>query len=148
MKFILYYKLRYTLLQKEEHSSPIVSFVSMGAKNYSYVEESGLTTTKVRGFTLRPKQAQNALNHNSMAELLKSWVLDNEKKTISVKVSGMRPSKRSQTVKNYTSKKVYRNDTFNKRYVVKLDNKPDSYFTTVPFGCKSYNFVDAPHILK
>ena len=134
--------------QKEEHSSPITSFVTLGAKNYSYVEENGKVVTKVRGFGLKPKVARESLNHGVMTEMLKSWVLDGEKRTVPVQVKGMRPNKRTQSVKNFTSTKVYRNDCFNKRYVAKFDGKPDSHFTTVPFGCRSYNFVDAPHVFK
>ena len=131
---------------KVEHASPIVSFVTLGAKNYSYLEENGNAVTKVRGFTLKSQQQKDQLNLDTMTEMLKAWAIDGERKTIKTETSGMRPSKRTQTVKNYVSTKVYRNDTFNKRYVARLHNTPNSYFTTVPFGCKSYDFVDAPHM--
>lgn len=124
------------------------SFASLGPKNLSYrlvpkdptSTKEASTVVKVRGFTLKSAMQQECISHEGMTTMLKAFVEDKEKQQVEIKMFQMQSNRKDQTVSNYVCTKNYRNDSYNKRMILDMDNNPD--FTTVPYGAKHLNFVD------
>ena len=126
---------------KYETSAPIKSFVTLGAKNYSYVTHSGETSVKVRGFTLESKTAKGDINHEVMKDLLDKFVHKQIESTYT-NTFRMKIDRKTQTVKNSTIKKKYSNNVFDKRNVIAPETKNNSTYLTLPFGLVHEDFAD------
>lgn len=104
--------------------------------------QDGEEVVKVRGFTLRNKQALDALNNDTMTELLQSWLEGRSEEVRTLNFS-MKLNRAELSVKNSALAKRYRNDNFDKRYVPRIDvSRDDPFVTTYPFGCKHAEFDD------
>lgn len=123
---------------KIETKSPISQYCSLGAKNYAITTTDGEETVKVRGFTLKDDNVKKIINHTSMRDILRDWVEKETRRTLKVTTKGMKPNRKRQTVKNYIGTKNYRNDTYDKRWVL----KDDPNMTTLPFGIRSMSFQE------
>ena len=125
---------------KLETNTKVVSFCTLGAKNYSLRQESGEETVKSRGFDLKSLQVQEKLNHNVMIEMLKDF-LKNEEKAIKCKSFKMKIERKTPQVSSSYVEKTYKNNIFDKRVVDKNDSQ---YVCTFPFGLKHKRFADVP----
>lgn len=123
-----------------ETETPIVSFATLGAKNYSYTTEGGQSAVKARGFTLESKEARGSINHDSMKKLLKSF-LEGEKDSLESTNFHMAIDRKTLSVRNTTIKKSYKNDVFDKRFVARMGEENPAA-CTLPFGLKHANFAD------
>ena len=132
---------------KEETSTPIASFVSLGPKNYSATtrgrdEEPKIakeTMVKARGFTLSNANAKQALNHEAMRTMLLDFLKD---KTREVTIKSWRPKyhRDDQKLVSTIITKKYTNRTFDKRMV--FPDRCGRYVASVPFGAKSLEYTD------
>ena len=116
---------------KEENHCRITSFCAAGAKNYSYRMEDGSTVVKARGFSLNNDTAKSVLNHDSMLALMKKWDRGEEDQ-VSTESFTMKLDRKTQTIRNSTLKKTYRNSVYDKRYILK--GTPS--MKTLPFGTR------------
>jgi len=132
-----------------ETDSALASYCSLGSKNYSYVTESGEAVTKARGFTLSSRQARETLNPAVMRRLLEAK-LAADKEAVRVDTFAMKVCRKTLTIKNDSVKKLYRNDVYDKRFVVPAELWPSEATAsretpnvcTAPFGVKHLNFAD------
>ena len=124
---------------KSETTSPIISFVALGPKNYSYTTADGETVVKCRGFTLNNMAALKNISPRSMRQMLLDH-LAGEKKTLPVKSFNIRVNRRQQKVFSRIYDKLYCNDIFDKR--VLLPSESDEYVETIPFGAKHIRYAD------
>ncbi len=93
---------------------------------------------KVRGFSLRNKQARKVINHKAMKEALQHW-LDNKDFKLETEMFTMKVDRHAQTVTSKILKKAYKNNTFTKRWVPK---NHDHCVTSYPYGTKHAQFTD------
>ena len=132
---------------KEETSTPIASFVSLGPKNYSLITRgrdeapkiAKETVVKARGFTLRNAVAKEALNHKTMRTMLLDFL---KNKTREVTIKSWRPKydRNDQKLVSTVITKKYTNRTYDKRMV--FPDRCGKYVATVPFGAKSLKYTD------
>ena len=99
----------------------IIEFASAGPKNYSYKLDTGITHTKVKGFSLN-----YASSKFIDFEKIKSIVSSKDDTTESIEQNTITRNKKNWTVQTKTFNKMYR-QVYDKR-VIKDD------LTTVPFG--------------
>jgi len=123
---------------KYETTKEITSFVSLGAKNYCYVTETGESVVKVRGFTLTNNRARSVLNYASMRDMLEHLVSEN-RKILTTKHFCMRIDRKTLTIKNSTLEKKYRSDCYDKRIIDTSDHRS---VTTMPFGACHLQYDD------
>ncbi len=128
---------------KYETREEIVSYCSLGPKNYSFALASGEQVVKVRGFTLRSTYMKNLIGHESMRDMVLSWHKDRRKITLSGVSDQMKFDKTKQTVTSVLVGKTYRNDTFDKRFISD-DERAGKNLVTLPFGLKHCHFADCP----
>ena len=131
---------------KHENSSPITSWASLGAKNYSYNTEKNERIVKCRGFDLSSNSAKEKINHEQMLEMLSAFISGKEI-TIECENFRMAIDRKSAEIRNSTIKKKYTNNVYDKRIIMKLGGHPDRQFKnsticTLPFGLKNFNFND------
>lgn len=107
----------------------IVEFVSAGPKNYGYKTAAGKTVLKVRGFTLKPKAAEQ-LNFDVVSELVQARAF-RHRIEVDMGTTITRDPK-TWTLKTKPNKKQYRL-LYDKRVLL------DDDYKTVPFG---YLFPD------
>ncbi len=93
---------------------------------------------KVRGFSLRNKQAKKVINHKAMKEALQHW-LNNKEVKLETEMFTMKVDRHAQTVTSKILKKAYKNNTFTKRWVPK---NHDQCVTSYPYGTKHAQFSD------
>ena len=122
---------------KFETDTPIVSYASLGAKNYSYTTEGGENVVKCRGFTLKAASAAKLINHEVMKELLQGY-LGGEVKVVSCPSFKMVVDRKTASIKNSSVNKKYANNLFDKRIVL----PETSTACSVPFGLVHYDFSD------
>lgn len=122
---------------KFETETPISSFVSLGAKNYSFDTEGGERVVKSRGFTLNNVNASAKINKDVMTELLLLYV-SGEEASVTCPTFRMNIDRKKATIKNARMNKTYRNTNFDKRVLL----AETETLCTVPFGCKHYRFAD------
>lgn len=125
---------------KYETASPIVSFVTLGPKNYSILCENGEEIVKVRGFCLRNKYALTKINHAEMKRLLSAWLMGNEEE-IHCDSFTMRLDRHRQSVQNRVMTKKYKNNGFDKRYL--HPECQEDTVRTIAFGTQNGDFDDA-----
>ena len=122
---------------KYESESPLKTFATLGAKNYSYETEEGKKVVKIRGFCLRTAVAESKINHEIMRELLLKY-LKGEADSVTCPAFRMVVNRKTATVRNSSVVKKYANNLFDKRVVL-----PETETAaTVPFGLVHYNFTD------
>ena len=97
---------------------------------------------KIRGFTLTSEQALASMNHVKMIHMLKDWVVQRKKQTVKTTSFRMLADRKSQSVRNCESVKIYRNDTFDKRRLPNVDEDANPSFLTMPYGAKHDKFAD------
>ena len=132
---------------KHEVSGEILSCVIAGPKNYAiryFDEKKGREEemVKVRGFSLTNPTAIQKLNHSSMKETLVRWWIDGEVETIQTKNFSMKVDRKTQTVKNTTVVKKYKNDGFDKRWIDPQSLATNKSLATIPFGAKHAEYAD------
>lgn len=132
---------------KYEVDRPLESYVALGPKNYSVAYRNDahdlLSIVRVRGFSLKSREAIEKMNHDSMKKMLRNWVVHGIKESVTTKQFQMRIDRHKQTVTNRYTKKVYKNHLDSKRKRVE-DPDANLEFTTHPFGCKHDRFSDVP----
>ena len=129
---------------KLETSTPLVSFASLGAKNYSYDTEDGERELKVRGVDLAREASKEIINGEVMYRMLNKF-LEGEKEEVKCKNFRMKIDRKKASVKNSHVEKKYSNSVFDKRIVmcrVTGIDDPHENACTLPFGLKHYNFTD------
>ena len=128
---------------KMETKTPIVSYASLGAKNYSFETQDGERVLKSRGFDLASTAASEKINHEVMVDMLKKYLRGEEEKIVCPAFT-MRIDRKTATVQNRSFQKSWSNSVFDKRVVMALnglvEREPEA--ATVPFGLKSYEFED------
>ena len=122
---------------KHECSTPITSFASLGAKNYSYETEGGEQVVKSRGFSLESLIAESRINHEIMKDLLVKY-LKGEEAEVKCPTFKMIVNRQKATIRNSSVNKKYSNNVFDKRIVL----TETSTACTLPFGLKSHDFSD------
>jgi len=130
---------------KYETDNPIRSYISLGPKNYSLIEDNGeggdgKETVKIRGFTLTNEKILKNLNHTTMRESLQEALAGREKR-IETEAFRMKADRKHLTVKNVKVKKTYKNLGFDKRMILKHSKD----ICTLPFGLKHDKFADLPN---
>lgn len=127
---------------KLETKSRIVSFASLGAKNYSYDTRTGERCIKSRGFDLKSKKAKTIINHKKMKEMVLNFFKE-EFDVVECKTFRMKIDRKKAKISNSSFDKKYSNSVFDKRYFFKENNNiQNTNICTLPFGLKSYDFAD------
>ena len=130
------------LAYKYETDSPIISWTSLGAKNYSYVQQNGSSVVKCRGFTLQSPTAQAKLTHETMKEMLLQY-LRSERHEVRVKNFTIKIHRQSATLTSSTVEKKYVNNDYDKRIIVEGGAVGDNpTVCTYPFGLVHDDFSD------
>ncbi len=128
---------------KFEVAGKITSCVILGAKNYAILSEnedgSVSEVCKIRGFSLTNEKTKRILNASVMKNLLLAW-LQNETRSVQTENFSMKIDRKKQSVRNTTIVKNYRNDVYDKRYI--LPDPLTNCVMTAPYGACSLNFYD------
>ena len=99
-----------------------IEFCSAGPKNYSFILDTGITHTKVKGFDLN-YAASKKIDFEKIRDIVQNQT---EHKTISLLQSNIKRNKSNWTVETNNIEKIYRL-VYDKRII--LPN-----LTTIPFG--------------
>ena len=132
-----------------ETEREIVSFATLGSKNYSLTTDDGQSVVKARGFTLKNAQAKKTLNHDVMCRLLAQH-LDGVKESVRVENFNMKLCRKQFAIYNTRQIKEYRNDVFDKRFIPSAEQarawgmEEEKRVCTLPFGLKHLRFADCP----
>jgi hypothetical protein len=126
---------------KEETVGDIISYCSLGCKNYSLVTDADEHIVKVRGFSLSGKHARDLLTAKTIREMTEAF-LKRELREQTTEQFSMRINRQRCTVTNAVLKKKYTNKTFDKRFVIVSDLEQNPHGETVPFGAKHTNYSD------
>ena len=133
---------------KYETKSSIKSFVSLGAKNYSYVtnDATPICVVKSRGFSLNSIAAKETITHEKMSSMLRDHLHDQYAEA-KCRNFTMKINRKKATVFNSSTEKTYANDVYDNRIVMtehfqRVTGLTDNSGGTLPFGLKHYNFAD------
>jgi hypothetical protein len=131
----------YGAMKDEMKGKPIDSFISLSSKNYSLKDVDGRETVKVRGFTLKHKAAIRQLNFDNMKRLMEAWIRG-EEESVQTRQFSMKISRKDHSVKNSVMVKTYRNNCFDKRWILDKNMTSNPCVNTIPFGAKHDKFED------
>ena len=131
---------------KEETDSKIVSYCSLGSKNYSYTTSDGKTIVKTRGFNLSSLKAKELINPQTMAELLTKYVAGKED-VILCPTFSMRIDRQKAQIRSTTVNKRYTNQNMTKRLVMPLYGyvETNPCVCTLPFGLRTTDYFNDCH---
>jgi len=121
---------------KRETEGKVVSFASLGCKNYAYKTDAGESCVKIRGFQLQNEVASKMLSPETVKDMTQS-LLRRERKKVRTEHFQIKADKKKGEVRNFYYDKFYANDTFNKRYL----NEALDFGTSAPYGAKHYNWI-------
>ncbi len=131
---------------KFETEGKMESFASLGAKNYSYITETGESALKCRGFSVHDENTKRLLSHETMKSMILGF---SRGESMSLSVEGRRIScdRLSRKVVNVQTTKKYSNHVFDKRWLHRNTNgECDSVLTTLPFGMRDLEMTDCDNL--
>jgi hypothetical protein len=131
----------YGAMKDEMKGKELDSYVSLSSKNYSLKDVDGRETVKVRGFTLKHQTVIQQLNFESMKRLMEAWINGREE-SIETRQFNMKLDRKNHSVRNSVMVKTYRNNCFDKRWILDKDLDSNPCVVTMPFGAKHDQFDD------
>ena len=111
------------LIEKSKEGQEIVEFASAGPKNYTYKLDTGITHTKIKGFSLNIA-ASSTIDFQKIKEIVTS----KEEIEIPIEQNTITRDKSNWTVQTKTFNKIYR-QVYDKRIIL-------NDLSTVPYGFK------------
>lgn len=96
---------------------------------------------KCRGFSLRNVRAREKINYGVMKQMIHDW-MNGKVETVETGNFTFRISRKDFSVTSAVTKKVYKNDNFNKRWL--HPDEADKCIRTYPYGAQNPQFVDLP----
>jgi hypothetical protein len=126
---------------KKETTGDILSFCSLGCKNYSIITDAGERIIKVRGFSLSGNQARQLLTPEKMRAMTESF-LDQEAIQEVTQQFSMKIDRHRCAVTNRVLEKKYSNQTFDKRFILDRDLVNNPFAETIPFGARHIHYTD------
>jgi hypothetical protein len=128
-------------LYKKETKGDILSFCSLGCKNYSIVTDAGERIIKVRGFSLSGDQTRQLLTPEKMKAMTEAFLRKEASEEVAHQFS-MKVDRHRCTVTNKVLQKKYSNQTFDKRFISDRDLETNPFAETIPFGARHTNYSD------
>jgi len=113
---------------KEEVKSDIISFFSLGCKNYAIsTADPSESILKVRGFTLKH---QEFLTSKDMHQMIEEFLQDKKSSKTHCQFQ-MKLNRATGSVRSSEVEKKYANDTFDKRFIY---NNMSACAESLPYG--------------
>jgi DNA polymerase elongation subunit (family B) len=128
---------------KKETQGDIVSFCSLGCKNYSIITDVGERIIKVRGFSLSGDQTRQLLTPEKMKAMTESFLKKEQMEEVAHQFS-MKVDRHACTVTNRVLEKKYSNHTFDKRFILDYDLESNPFAETIAFGARHTRYRDIP----